>query len=195
MKNLPPSNQKNIKNLLKEREIDQPIDLEVGAGVGWHAITRSKENPKRYLIAIERTKNKFKKFNQRYIGNNSPGNLLIVHSDAINWVNENVSSKMISKIFILYPNPYPKKSDLNKRFYAMGFMEKLIDILKPGGEIQLATNKKFYADETKEYLTQIYKLELLNDKILKAEKPRTHFEKKYLLNNEKCFDLTFKKTI
>ena len=41
-------------------------------------------------------------------------------------------------------------------------MEKLIEVLKPEGKIQLATNQKFYADEAKEYLTRFYKMELLN---------------------------------
>ena len=37
----------------------------------------------------------------------------------------------------------------------MPFMQKIIDVLKAGGKIHLATNEKFYADEAREFLGSI----------------------------------------
>ena len=85
-----------------------PVDLEIGAGVGWHAITYAQQNPLRRLIAIERTKNKFEQLVRRMQQHPPLPQLYPIHSDIVPWSVYHLPESSIDQFFIFYPNPYPK---------------------------------------------------------------------------------------
>lgn len=172
----------------------QPLDVEIGCGVGLHPIQYAKAHPHRYLVAIEQTREKFKKFQRRFT-NHDLSNLLPVHADAISWVSHCLYDHTVDNFFFLYPNPNPKGKDFNKRWYAMPFMVKVIDCLKPNGHIHMSTNIESYAEEAKFNFEQVWHLKTSRYAKLRAGDivPRTHFEKKYLAREQTCFDMVFKK--
>jgi tRNA G46 methylase TrmB len=168
------------------------LDIEIGCGVGFHPIDYGKKNPQRLLIAIEKTKEKFDKFERRLKKHPEIQNVVALHTNAIWWITHNVRECTVDRYFILYPNPYPK--DEQKRFFQMPFMSHLVETLKFGGTITLATNEKFYFEESLENAQKIWKLKVLENRILDfGEQPRTHFEKKYLERGENCYNLVLKK--
>jgi tRNA (guanine-N7-)-methyltransferase len=189
------------EKILKPKKLDQfrlpenvseILDIEIGCGVGWHPIQYARGNPDRYLVAIEHTREKFEKFKNRVSKNDVLENLLPVHANAIAWITHSLPPESVSKILILYPNPERKAS--NKRWIRMPFMAKLIEILKPDGKIIFATNESFYRDEIVKFAPTLG-LKITEEKKLgKADKPRTHFEKKYLARGETCFDLVLVKS-
>lgn len=169
-----------------------PIDLEIGSGNGRHSIGYCKQNPERYLISIERTKNKFSKMKRRLDNHPQINNLEIIHEDAISYVAHIVPDNSLSKVFILYPNPYPKNPAA--RFPHMPFMSCLLNKLRTNGTLTMASNCKFYMDEAKEILPANYNLSLLCEEQWNIEKGvRTNFELKYLERGEVCTNLTFQK--
>lgn len=179
---------------------DCDFDIEIGCGVGLHPILYGKKHPNKTLIAIEHTAEKFEKFLRRYQNNQAPKSIIPVHANAISWISHKVPSQRVSNFILLYPNPYPKLRDLNKRWHAMPFMAKIIDCLKPGGSIQLVTNCQFYALEAKQYFEEFWNLDLVSFSELKEEEAsrmeyRTHFEQKYLSRGQTCFDLVYRKPL
>lgn len=169
-----------------------PIDLEIGCGVGLHPIRYATQNPNRYLIAIEKTWAKFEKFDGRVSRHPDIKNLLAVHADAVAWVTHFLTPNSISKCFILYPNPNPKNPA--KRWVRMPFMQKLLEVLKPEGEIIFRTNEKFYHDEVLDFAKSHWGLHLLVDRVISnEERPYTHFEKKYLERGDVCFEAVFQR--
>ncbi|MCB9062946.1 MAG: hypothetical protein H6622_15595 [Halobacteriovoraceae bacterium] len=172
-----------------------PIVIEIGCGVGLHPIRFSKENPDKFLVAIEHTQTKFEKFYRRYKNNRMPSNLLPVHANALSWINEFVPENYVDQYIFLFPNPYPKKSQENKRFYAMPFFGHLIDTLKNKGKILMATNEEFYYSGHRKYLSDVWGLKIVSDKQNKIGEniPRTHFEKKYLERGDTIYELEFVK--
>ena len=173
------------------------VDIEIGCGVGLHPVEYAKKHPERSLIAIEHTREKFEKFTRRIASGEPLPNLTPVHANAISWISHLVPNNYVSRYFILYPNPYPKTRDLGKRWHAMPFMQHLLDTLKPGGTITLATNCGFYADEARVHFQECWGLKLDAVKELGSshlEGARTHFERKYLERKEKCLDLVFSKS-
>jgi tRNA (guanine-N7-)-methyltransferase len=164
-----------------------PLDLEIGCGVGWHPVTYAKENPDRTLIAIEHTREKFQKFQQR-ADNHALANLHPVHADAVRYVTHGLQPNTIDRVFLLYPNPEPQAD--NKRWFRMPFFHELLLKMKSGGTLELATNIAPYAAEAKVYAVH-WGLKLISETY--PQKPRTHFEKKYLARGETCFDLIFQK--
>lgn len=169
---------------------DPPYDIEVGCGVGYHPVQYALANPDRTLLAIERTHERFRKFLGRIRGNEVGSNLVPIHSDALPWIVHHIPKNSVRRYFFLYPNPFPK----HRRWYAMPFMEYVIDTMIPGGTLHMATNVAEYYEEAKKYFLDIWKLEIVEDRLIESEaEPRTHFEKKYLERGERCWNLVFRK--
>jgi tRNA G46 methylase TrmB len=172
-----------------------PLDLEIGCGVGWHPIRYAQRNPQRRLIAIEHTREKFESFHGRY-EKHALDNLLPIHADAIRWVTHAIKPESLDRAFLLYPNPEP--GNPSKRWLRAPFFHRLLETMKPGATIQLATNIESYFKEALEYGTEYWKLKIVEQRILTQpipeDIPRTHFEKKYLERGETCFDVTFRKS-
>ena len=76
-------------------KLSWPVTIEIGCGVGKHPLQWAKENPDKQMVAIERTKEKFRKFENSYVEAGSPENLFIVHGDAVAWVAHFVPPAMI----------------------------------------------------------------------------------------------------
>ncbi|MDR3607914.1 MAG: SAM-dependent methyltransferase [Oligoflexia bacterium] len=169
--------------------IEVPLDVEVGCGVGWHPIRYVRENPKRTLVAIEHTRTRFSRFERRIASHDPLPNLHPVHADAVKWITHFLRPATVDRYFFLYPNPRPKP------WYSMPFFARVVETLKVGGTVTLATNESFYYVAAKNYFTRVWGLEIVSDRsIAPIEKPRTHFEKKYLSRGESCFDLVVRKS-
>lgn len=170
------------------------LDIEIGCGVGLHPLQRSMAYPDRHLIAIEHTQEKYQSFNRRFEKHGSPVNLLPVHANAITWIDSFVPVGSVDNIFLLYPNPNPKRA--TQRWFRMPFFSKLIEVLKDGGHITLATNVLSYGDEAEVYGLQHWGLSMVHRRSLSSADGiigRTHFERKYLGRGEICAEIVFAK--
>ncbi len=170
-----------------------PLDVEIGSGVGQFAIQYAKSNPGRSVVGIEKTRDRFRKFEDRLSLEGGLSNLQPVHANAISWVHHQLPKESVDRFFILYPNPYPKKKQSNLRWALMPFMGRLLESLKTGGTIEFATNIQSYADETETAMTQDWGVSLLSRTVLneKSDPPRTPFEEKYLERGETCHGMVF----
>ncbi|PIP89556.1 MAG: SAM-dependent methyltransferase [Bdellovibrionales bacterium CG12_big_fil_rev_8_21_14_0_65_38_15] len=165
------------------------FDLEIGCGAGLHPIQYAIAHPDRHLIAIERTLEKFLKFEKRWKSHECPKNLVPIHDDAISWITHNVANEQLQRVFILYPNPEPKNK--NQRWAHMPFLSHLVDKLAKDAELTLASNIKSYIDECVELFADYgLKLKSLSTPTLPG---RTHFERKYLKDGQDCYNLVFVK--
>lgn len=167
------------------------LDLEIGAGQGLHAIRYAQAHPERTLLAVERTRDKFSRLAQRKAAHDLPG-LHVLNADAVSVVTHFVRPATLERVFLLYPNPYPKARQANQRWYNSPFLNELRRKMRPGARLQLATNLEWYAREAEHALVAEWGFELTQTRELgTADRPRTHFEKKYLARGERCFDLLF----
>lgn len=165
------------------------VCLEIGAGMGKHALLFSGENPAKQLIAIERTRAKFEAFAER-AAEQQLTNLTPVHADAIPWVVHALPPKSIDELFILYPNPEPKNPA--QRWLNMPFFEFLLSRLKDGAQITLASNITSYIDEAEQQVQQVWKLPYARQQVASTS-ARTRFEVKYLARGETCEQLIMHK--
>ena len=92
-------------------KLQTPLDLEIGSGTGEFAIQWAK-NTKNQVIAIEKTRQRFLKFEEKYKKLGKPKNLWPVHSNAVWWLAHYGEKQSFEHIFLLYPNPYPKRNKL-----------------------------------------------------------------------------------
>jgi hypothetical protein len=87
--------------------------------------------------------------------------------------------------FLLYPNPYPKASQIQKRWYAGALMPYLMQLAP---RLEVRSNWQLYVQEfalAAEYYgvtTQLSPIANLND-------PLTPFERKYSESGQTCYQL------
>ena len=172
------------------------LEIEIGCGTGLYAQKSAPQDSTRTLIAIEHTHERFGKFQRRLEKEGCPSNLVPVHANAISWITHAVGEAWVDRYWLLYPNPYPKTRDRGLRWHAMPFFHKLLSTLRPGGELVLATNLKWYADEAENHFRSVWGLTITaRDEITQKScetqgfVPRTAFEKKYLERGETCHEV------
>ncbi len=176
----------------------QNLDLEIGAGVGWHAIRYAQQNPDRHLLALEHGAARFSRFQRRIDAHPKIPNLTPLQRSLIPFICADAAHLRFKKIFLLYPNPYPKNAQKNKRFHAMPFFGELLKKLDVGGLIEVRTNEEFYAAEAKEFLCRVWSLELKQNEVFnKLQRPdyqvQTHFEQKYFNQGQDLHRMLFRK--
>ncbi len=170
---------------------ERPLCLEIGAGMGKHALSFATDQPHKRLFAIERTAAKYQAFAARAAQANL-ANLAPVHADALPWVVHAVPPACLSEVFILYPNPEPKNPA--QRWFNMPFFEFLLSRLKPGGQLTMASNIAAYVDEAEAQLRQQWCLPYERQAVA-SDSQRTHFEVKYLARGEACSQLLVTKPL
>lgn len=177
--------------------------LEIGAGVGWHAVMWAKNHPQDCIVAVEHSRERFAKLegrseNMAAKSDEPAPNLFPIHADAESFVVHCLPRETLDRVFLLYPNPYPKQSQSNKRWHNMPFMSELLSRLKTDGLIEMATNEDFYAAEYFDQMLGEWKLELVSEERVSKDAdpdflPRTHFEKKYYERGEMLHLFVFRK--
>lgn len=166
-----------------------PLCLEIGAGMGKHALGFAAAQPHKRLFAIERTAAKFKAFAARAQAAKL-ANLAPIHADALPWVVHALPAACLSEAFILYPNPEPKNPA--QRWFNMPFFEFLLSRLQPGATLTMASNVMAYVDEAEAQLLHQWRLPYVRETVAN-DSSRTHFEVKYLARGEVCQQLVVTK--
>ena len=170
--------------------------LEIGFGYGENVINLSRHNADKLIIGCE--------IYEPGIAN------LVVKIESENLKNiyifpENIFSlfsklkkNSIEKIFVLYPDPWPKKKHYKRRLISNVFLNKINRILKINGIILVST-------DSEDYLRVILNEFLINKNFLWVNKKiancykrpkeliETKFEKKANIKNNKKYFLKFKK--
>ena len=162
-------------------------ELEIGAGDGEFSLNRASQDSSKNIIAIEKTRNQFKRFTQK----EKRPNLWFLHTNAVWWVTHFVPERFLNSIFILYPNPYPKKKQAHLRWVQRPFMNFLLSRLKQNGILEIRTNEFFYFQETQDQMRMKFPFMRCEEASpLQNQKPQTAFERKYL-SRMPCYVLKF----
>ena len=171
------------------QQVALPLCLEIGAGMGRHAIQFGQHHPDKILYAIERTAEKFNVFAERAAAAQL-AHVYPVHADAIPWVVHALPPQSISECFILYPNPEPKNPA--QRWLNMPFFEFLLSRLQDNAQLTLVSNIPEYINEAAQQLTDVWQLPFIQQAV-PVDSARTHFEVKYLARGEPCQELLIRK--
>jgi len=167
-----------------------PLIFDSCCGTAMSTAILAKKHPEALVIGIDRSAVRLgKDYN-----NQLPDNAKLVQAECADfWHLARQQNWSLFKHTLLYPNPYPKPKHLKRRWHghpAFG------DLLALGGEIELRTNWKVYADEfcravdiAKEQCKELAytgKLETFT-----AEQPLTLFEKKYQESGQVLYRCVF----
>ncbi len=125
-----------------------PVWLEIGFGGGEHMVHQAAENPDMGLIGCEPYINGVAMLLGK-IRRAGVDNLKVFPGDARDLFDV-LPDASISKAFLLYPDPWPKKRHHRRRFVTPEHLEPLARVLKPGAIFRVATDIPDYVRQTLE---------------------------------------------
>lgn len=119
--------------------------LEIGFGGGEHLVAQAARHPSTGFIGCEPF---IEGMAKALAGIESQGleNVRLVMDDA-RPVMASLEDASIARVFILFPDPWPKKRQQKRRLIQPDFLAELHRILRPGARVRFATDVKSYADE------------------------------------------------
>jgi tRNA (guanine-N7-)-methyltransferase len=120
------------------------VRLEIGFGGAEHLIAQARADPGAGFIGSDGYLNAIAKA-LTAIADEQLGNVRLYLGDAsalIDWL----PAASLSRIDLLYPDPWPKRRHWKRRFLQDDSLARLARILKRGGELRFATDIPGYAD-------------------------------------------------
>ncbi|WP_411816705.1 tRNA (guanosine(46)-N7)-methyltransferase TrmB [Hyphococcus sp. DH-69] len=118
------------------------IWLEVGFGGGEHLAWQAAENPDVGLIGAEPFVNGVAKL-LVHVEDNDLDNIKIHHGDARPLL-EALPDGSLDRLFVLHPDPWPKKRHHKRRMISPWFFAEAARLLKPGGILRVASDIRDY---------------------------------------------------
>ncbi|MEM9970504.1 MAG: tRNA (guanine(46)-N(7))-methyltransferase TrmB [Pseudomonadota bacterium] len=126
----------------------RPLWLEIGFGGGEHLVHQAEKNPEVALIGAEPYINGIAMLLGK-LRKAEAGNVRIHPGDARDLMDV-LPPESVSKAFLLYPDPWPKKRHHRRRFVTAEHLAPLRAALKPGAEFRIATDIPDYVRQALE---------------------------------------------
>ncbi len=151
-----------------------PLILDSGCGVGLSTRHLASLNPLHFVIGVDQSADRLSRLHQ-----SAPDlkNFITVRADLVDfWRLLHKDGITLDYHYLLYPNPWPKKDQLRRRWHGHAVFPTLLAL---GGTIECRSNWKIYVDEFAHALTS------LTGQLTQTEKFSIHpfaltpFEEKY----------------
>lgn len=118
--------------------------LEIGFGGGEHLAEQAAKNPDVLLIGCEPYIDGVAKLVSE-VDAEGLDNVRILADDARLLLDE-LPDSSVERVFILFPDPWPKARHHKRRIVSQDTLDRVARVLKPSGELRLATDHVDYAE-------------------------------------------------
>ena len=138
----------NVANSINVKKIDslKYNIIDIGAGYGESTLAISKTDRGKNIIACEKFIDGINRIAENSILY-SLNNISIFHGNVHQLLDEYCPHNSISEIWILFPDPWPKKRHFKRRLINVNFFNKIKDFLKKDATIHIASDSKSYISE------------------------------------------------
>jgi tRNA (guanine-N7-)-methyltransferase len=163
---------------------DRPVDavaLEIGFGAGEHLAAQAAAHPETGFIGSEVFENGIAKLlaeiEQRQLSN------IRLFIDDARLLLAALSEASLARVFILFPDPWPKLRHHKRRIVATATLDALARVMIDGGELRLATDDRDYLAWMLDHATRHPEFEWLarrpsDWRTRPADWPETRYEQK-----------------
>ncbi len=156
------------------------IILDSCCGVGESTANLARENPDCRVIGLDKSELRVGKHAHYSAGQD---NYRVIRADVNDfWRLVNQHKWQVKQHFLLYPNPYPKKTQIQKRWHASAAMPDLMAICQ---DLEVRSNWQIYVEEFAQAATH-YGLHGVV-KSIDTTNPMTPFERKYSSSGQACW--------
>ncbi len=170
--------------------------LEIGFGAGEHLAWQAEANPQTGFIGCEPFINGVAKLLGEVEEKNF-ANIRIWDGDArevLDWLED----ASLDRVFILYPDPWPKTRHHKRRLVSPQTLTTLARVMKPGAQLRIGSDITDYVRVTLEAVFASGKFQWLAERpadwrVRPPDWPRTRYEKKALREGRKAHSLIFRR--
>ncbi|MEM1081520.1 MAG: SAM-dependent methyltransferase [Pseudomonadota bacterium] len=155
--------------------------LDSGCGTAHSTLTWAARFPASFVLGVDQSHHRLAK------APNLPTNVRIIRARVQDiWRLLLEHQIQVDRHYLMYPNPWPKKGHLKRRWHAHPGFPSLIRL---GGALELRTNWKIYADEFQHAL-HYYGFSTSAVVPFRPETAQSLFEHKYLESGHQLYRLT-----
>lgn len=129
----------------------KPVWLEVGFGSGEHMVHQAQLHSDIGIIGCEPFVNGVASLLSKL--RDSPCSNIRIHAGDVRDVMDCLPRHALSRVFLIYPDPWPKKRHHRRRFMTPEYLQPLADVMKPGACLRLATDIADYARQAVEEIS------------------------------------------
>lgn len=162
--------------------------LDSGCGNGKSTLAIANQYPDAFVIGIDKSSHRIGKLSSHNHAEEAAQNYTIVRADLIDFwrlaANDNIK---LQHHFILYPNPWPKKNHLKRRWHGSPVFKQLLGL---GGQLELRSNWPIYINEFADALVLAGFFSSTNLVAIEENNGITDFETKYHLSGQTLWQLT-----
>ncbi len=172
-----------------------PKILEIGFGMGDSTATIAQAHPENDYLALEvhtpGVGNLLKLIDAQQLTN-----IRIIQHDAVEVLRDMIGNATLDGVHIFFPDPWHKARHNKRRLIQPAFIAQLVQKLKPGGYIHVATDWQDYAEQV---LAVLGAEPLLQNTAADyaprpAYRPLTKFEQRGIKLGHGVWDLIFRRT-
>ena len=143
-----------------EKMFDEPkkeICLEIGFGDGQHIFGQAQKNPDNGYVGVEVFQNGVAnlltlisgvkdgaKLPEKIDALAYPVHNIRIYDDDVRLLFSKIPDNFFDKVFLLFPDPWPKKKHAGRRFVNPDNLKEVARILKKGGLFRIATDHPIY---------------------------------------------------
>lgn len=139
----------------------EEVFLEVGFGDGTHLVSLAQNNPDILIFGCEPFINGvgscLAKIQETGVQN------IRIYDGAVQTLLLAVADGYFSKMYVLFPDPWPKKRHFKRRLLSAGNMPLFFSKLKAGGDFFFATDHEGYREWVQELIATIPELSVLTE--------------------------------
>jgi len=133
---------------IKVKKID-PLEfniIDIGAGYGDSTLAISKNDSAKQVIACEKFIDGINKIAEKNLLHYL-NNISVFHGNVHQLLDEYCPYNSISEMWILFPDPWPKKRHFKRRLINVNFFNKIKNFLKTNAIIHIASDSKSYISD------------------------------------------------
>ena len=171
---------------------DAPKILEIGFGMGESTATIAQAHPENDYLAIEvhtpGVGSLLKQIEELHLSN-----IRIIQHDAVEVLRDMLADNVLDGAHIFFPDPWHKTRHNKRRLIQAPFIAQLVQRLKPGGYLHVATDWQDYAEQVLAVLNAepLLRNTAENYAARPAYRPLTKFEQRGLKLGHGVWDLVF----
>lgn len=175
---------KKIMSVVKYQE----VVFDFGCGIGESSYKLAKIYPNKFIVGIDKSVSRLNRKND--FKEEKLGNMALFRGELLDLIfliyNAYKADKInIHSLYFLYPNPWPKKIHVKRRFHGNPIAPFIFGMDVP---IILRSNWKLYLKEFA-FVSNLYKRKSEEIQAIEVHLPLTPFERKYIESSQRIYEL------
>jgi tRNA (guanine-N7-)-methyltransferase len=171
-----------------------PVVIEIGFGMADSLIELAQTHPDINFIGIEVHPPGVGRCLHQ-IHEKGIKNLKVFWADANEVLNKAIPENSLDKVFLLFPDPWPKTRHNKRRIVQTSFVDLIVSKLKPNGLFHIATDWQPYADHIYAVLEDCSALQKCDLNLDLIPRVKTKYERRGVLRKHIISDFVYRRNI